>query len=97
MPKEIRSLLTETLNGKKINVFLIFFVVSFIVWTLVKLSNVYTDTIKMTVHYTNLSEDKILLGSQESVIVARVRTTGFRMLRQKLFIKKPIRSLYQND
>ena len=88
MPKEIRSLLTETLNGKKINVFLIFFVVSFIVWTLVKLSNVYTDTIKMTVHYTNLSEDKILLGSQESVIVARVRTTGFRMLRQKLFIKK---------
>ncbi|QHI34796.1 hypothetical protein IMCC3317_01400 [Kordia antarctica] len=85
MPKGIRSLLSATFKGKKINVFFIFFVVSFIVWTLVKLSNVYTDTIKMTVQYTNLSDDKILLGSQENSIEVRVKTTGFRMLRQKLF------------
>jgi len=85
MIKGIQSLFTETLKGKKINVFLIFFVISFILWTLVKLSNTYTDTISMNVEYKNLSNDKILLGSQEIIIEAQVKTTGFRMLRQKLF------------
>jgi len=85
MRKGIQSLFTELFKGKKINVFLIFFVISFVVWTLVKLSNIYTDTITMTVAYTNLSEDKILLGSQESTLEAQVKTTGFRMLRQKFF------------
>lgn len=88
MLKGIQSLFTETLKGKKINVFFIFFVVSFILWTLVKLSNTYTDTIKMNVAYTNLSNDKILLGSQENSIEAQVKTTGFRMLRQKFFKKE---------
>ncbi|WP_156168987.1 YbbR-like domain-containing protein [Kordia jejudonensis] len=54
-------------------------------WTLIKLSNTYTDTIKMNVTYTNLSDDKILLGSQENIVEAQVKTTGFRMLRQKFF------------
>jgi len=88
MIKGIRSLLTATLKGKKINVFFIFFVVSFIVWILVKLSNTYTDTIKMEVVYTNLSNDKIILGSQKNTIEAQVKTTGFRMLRQKFFTKE---------
>lgn len=88
MIKGIRSLLTATLKGKKINVFFIFFVVSFIVWTLVKLSNTYTDTIKMKVVYTNLSNDKIILGNQKNTIEAQVKTTGFRMLRQKFFKKE---------
>lgn len=85
MLKGIKSLFAATIKGKKINVFLIFFVISFIVWTLVKLSNTYTDTITMTVAYTNLSNDKILLGNQENTVQARVKTTGFRMLRQKFF------------
>ncbi|WP_420573144.1 CdaR family protein [Kordia sp.] len=88
MLKGIQSLFTATIKGKKINVFLIFFVISFVVWTLVKLSNTYTDTIKMKVVYTNLSNDKILLGSQENTIEAQVKTTGFRMLRQKIFKKE---------
>ncbi|WP_433991441.1 hypothetical protein U8527_12985 [Kordia algicida OT-1] len=88
MIKGIQSLFKATFKGKKINVFLIFFVISFIVWTLVKLSNTYTDTIKMKVVYTNLSDDKILLGNQESNIEARVRTSGFRMLSQKVFKKE---------
>ncbi|MFK7747394.1 MAG: CdaR family protein [Kordia sp.] len=87
MLKGIQSLFMATIKGKKINVFLIFFVISFIVWTLVKLSNTYTDTITMTVTYTNLSNDKILLGSEESTVQAQVKTTGFRMLRQKFFKK----------
>ncbi|MEM6687054.1 MAG: CdaR family protein, partial [Bacteroidota bacterium] len=48
----------------------------------------YTDTINMKVAYTNLAEDKILLGSQESTLQAQVKTTGFRMLRQKFFKKE---------
>ncbi|WP_298514714.1 CdaR family protein [uncultured Kordia sp.] len=88
MLKGIKSLFSATIKGKKINVFLIFFVVSFIVWTLVKLSDTYTDTINMTVAYKNLSNDKILLGSQENNVQAQVKTTGFRMLRQKFFKKE---------
>lgn len=88
MIKGIQSLFKATFKGKKINVFLIFFVISFILWTLVKLSNTYTDTIKMEVVYTNLSNDKILLGSQKSSIEARVKTSGFRMLSQKIFKKE---------
>ncbi|MEM6719036.1 MAG: CdaR family protein [Bacteroidota bacterium] len=85
MLKGIQSLFAEILQGRKINVFLIFFLISFVVWTLVKLSNTYTDTITMTVAYTNLADDKILLGSEESTLEAQVKTTGFRMLRQKFF------------
>lgn len=85
MSKGTKDVFAEIYKGRKINTFLIFFFVSFMLWTLIKLSNTYTDTIKMNVEYTNLSEDKILLGSQENVIEAQVKTTGFRMLRQKFF------------
>ncbi|WP_430413207.1 CdaR family protein [Kordia sp.] len=85
MIKGIKSVFAELYKGRKINTFLIFFIVSFMIWTLIKLSNTYTDTIKMNVEYTNLSDDKILLGSQENIIEAQVKTTGFRMLRQKFF------------
>jgi len=88
MLKGIKSLFSATIKGKKINVFLLFFVVSFIIWTLVKLADTYTDTIAMKVAYTNLSNDKILLGSQETTVEAQVKTTGFRMLRQKFFKKE---------
>jgi YbbR domain-containing protein len=88
MSKGVQSKFRETLKGKKIKVFLIFFVVSFIVWMLVKLADTYTDTIVMKVVHTNLSEDKILLGSQENVVAAQVKTTGFRMLGQKFFKKE---------
>jgi YbbR domain-containing protein len=88
MLQGIRSFFAEMFKRKKLNVFLLFFVISFVVWTLVKLSNTYTDTITMTVAYTNLSEDKILLGGEKSTLEAQVKTTGFRMLRQKLFQKE---------
>jgi YbbR domain-containing protein len=88
MSKGVQHKFKETLKGKKIKVFLIFFFVSFIVWTLVKLADTYTDTIMMKVVHTNLVDDKILLGSQENVIEARVKTTGFRMLGQKFFKKE---------
>lgn len=87
MFRSIKSLYTDILKGKKINTFLIFFLISFVVWILVKLSNTYTDTIKMKVQYTNLAEDKILLGNQPAIIEAQVKTTGFRMLTQKIFKK----------
>lgn len=85
MIKGIQSLFKELFKRRKINTFLIFFVVSFMLWTLIKLSNTYTDTIKMKVQYTNLADDKILLGNQDNTIEAQVKTTGFRMLRQKFF------------
>lgn len=85
MSKGIKNVFAEIYKGRKINTFLIFFFVSFMLWTLIKLSNTYTDTIKITVEYTNLADDKILLGSQENIIEAQVKTTGFRMLRQKFF------------
>lgn len=85
MIKGIKNVFTEVYKGRKINTFLIFFFVSFMLWTLIKLSNTYTDTIKMTVEYTNLADDKILLGNHENIIEAQVKTTGFRMLRQKFF------------
>ncbi|PTX59724.1 YbbR-like protein [Kordia periserrulae] len=88
MPQGIQSFFAEMFKRKKFNVFLLFFIISFVVWTLVKLSNTYTDTITMTVAYTNLSEDKILLGSKKSTLEAQIKTTGFRMLRQKLFQKE---------
>lgn len=82
---EVKNVFTELFKGRKINTFLIFFFISFMLWTLIKLSNPYTDTIKMTVTYTNLADDKILLGNQENIVEAQVKTTGFRMLRQKMF------------
>lgn len=88
MLKGIQSLFSEIFKRKKINVFLLFFLISFVVWTLVKLANTYTDTIVMKVVYTNLSDDKILLGSEESTLQAQVKTTGFRMLGQKIFTKE---------
>ncbi|WP_298425631.1 CdaR family protein [uncultured Kordia sp.] len=85
MSKGIKNVVAEMYKGRKINTFLIFFIISFMIWTLIKLSNTYTDTITMDVAYTNLADDKILLGNQKNIIEAQVKTTGFRMLRQKFF------------
>lgn len=88
MSKGALHSISVLLKRRKINVFLVFFLISFIVWTLVKLSNIYTDTITMKVAYTNLSEDKILLGNQQNMLQAQVKASGFRILRQKLFKKE---------
>ncbi|AXG70980.1 YbbR-like protein [Kordia sp. SMS9] len=88
MLKGIKSLFAEIFKKKKINVFLLFFLISFVVWTLVKLANTYTDTVVMKVVYANLADDKILLGGDESMLQVQVKTTGFRMLRQKFFTKE---------
>lgn len=75
-------------KGKKINVFLVFFLLSFMVWMLVKLSKEYTDTVTLAITYVDIADDKIILETNDTDLDAQIKTTGFKMIMYHLFKKK---------
>lgn len=75
------------LKKPKSLVFLTFMVVSFILWLLIKLSQVYSYPISLDVSYTNLPEDKLLLKASGRKVNVLVEGTGFNLLKANVFNK----------
>ena len=74
-------------SNKKLNVFLLFLVLSFVFWMLIKLSRTYTSSVEINLSYTDLPKNKMLQAEPKSKVKVTLDAVGFTLLKYK-FSKK---------
>ncbi len=82
-------------NNKKLNIFLLFLALSFVFWSLIKLSRSYTSTVQINLTYTDLPENKLLQSDPKSNVEVTLNAVGFKLLKHK-FSKKEIEVSLKN-
>jgi len=70
-------------NNRKLHVFLLFLILAFGFWMLIKLSRTYTSAVNVNLNYTDLPKNKMLQSEPESVVKVTLRAVGFTLLKHK--------------
>lgn len=87
MFKSIKSKILVSIKNRKINVFLLFLVLSFIVLLFIKLSATYTNTIVFKINKINIPERFLVVNDSSHTLKVTLKTSGFNLL--KYYFKKP--------
>ncbi|WP_274474272.1 CdaR family protein [Mangrovimonas aestuarii] len=83
----IKARFTTLVKSRKLNVFLLFVVLSFSILVLIKLSKPFTNTITFSLNYKNVPESYVLVKENAPKIKVTVKTIGFNLL--KYYFKTP--------
>ena len=83
----LKSKIIDSIKSRKINVFLLFFLLAFIILLFTKLSKDYTNTIVFNIEPKNLSEEIVVLNDSSHKLNVTVTTYGFKLL--KYYLKQP--------
>ncbi|MCX7547428.1 YbbR-like domain-containing protein [Xanthomarina sp. F1114] len=87
MLEKIRTKILASVKNKKINVFILFVLFSFIVLLLLKLSNTFTNTITFNIKKTGIPEKHLVLNNNSQKLHITLKSQGFNLL--KYYFKKP--------
>ena len=87
MPGRIKSKLRASLKSKKINVFILFLISSFVILLLSKLSKQYTNTLVFGIERLNVPPENVILNDSSRVLNLTLKTHGFKWL--QYYLKKP--------
>lgn len=87
MLRKIKSKVIASIQNKKINIFLLFLVLSFVVLMVLKLSTIYTNTIEFKINKVHVPEQYLVLNDSSQILKVTLRTNGFNLLRY--YFKKP--------
>ena len=68
-------------NNQKLRIFLVFLSLSFIFWTLIKLSKDYIADVEFELRYTDVPENKLIQNTEFENVTLTLKTTGFKLLR----------------
>ncbi len=68
-------------SNKKLRVFLLFLSLSFLFWTLIKLSQEYISDVDFGLSYTDIPKNKLIQNEPEKEIRLTLKTSGFKLLR----------------
>lgn len=82
-------------NKKKINIFLLFLMLAFVFWMLIKLSRTYTSSVEINLSYTDLPKNKMFQTEPKSKVNVTIDAVGFTLLKYK-FSKKNIEVSLKN-
>lgn len=85
MLTSIKKYFAGAAKRKKMGIFMVFALFSFLMWFLIKLSEDYTYKVTFKVNYKNIPEDKLLLNTPLSSVDAIVSATGFKIFNYNLF------------
>lgn len=88
MANILKDKLIKSVKSKRINIFLMFLVVSFGILILTKLSKIYTNTIAFNIVMQNVPETDVILSDSTPILNISLKTQGFNFL--KYYIKKPV-------
>lgn len=86
MIKKIKSDILTSIKNKKINVFILFLLMAFIILIFTKLSKEYTNTITFAIEKTNVPPENIILKNSTPLNIT-LKTHGFKWL--NYYISKP--------
>ena len=87
MMKNIRSQILALIKSRKINIFLLFLLMSFLILMFTKLSKNYTNTLKFKIEKINVPEENVILKNSDSVVNVTLKTHGFKWL--NYYLNKP--------
>ena len=87
MIQSIKSKLLRSIKSKKINVFFLFLVLSFMILLLTKLTKDYTKTISFEIKPINAVENYVILKDSTHKFDITLRTYGFKFL--KYYLSNP--------
>lgn len=68
-------------SNKKLRVFLLFLLLSFMFWTLIKLSREYISEVEFGLTYTDVPKNKLIQNEPSEKIKLTLKTSGFKLLR----------------
>jgi hypothetical protein len=87
MMKNIRSQILALIKSRKINIFLLFLLMSFLILMFTKLSKNYTNTLEFKIEKINVPEENVILKNSDSVVNVTLKTHGFKWL--NYYLNKP--------
>jgi len=67
-------------NNKKLRVFLLFLFLSFLFWSLIKLSKEYIADVEFDLTYSEVPKNKLIQNEPESKVTLTLRTVGFKLM-----------------
>jgi len=67
-------------NNKKLRVFLLFLLLSFLFWILIKLSREYISEVEFEIAYTDIPNNKLIQNEPEHKLNLTLKTIGFKLL-----------------
>lgn len=88
MKTKVENKAERSQNNKKLRVFLLFLMLSFLFWMLIKLSKNYITDVKFDLVYVDEPKNKLLQNNSDNTITLTVNTIGFKLLRYSLKGKK---------
>ena len=68
-------------NNKRLRVFLLFLLLSFLFWSLIKLSKNYISEVKFDLVDTDVPKNKLIQNEPDKTIQLTLRTVGFKLLK----------------
>jgi hypothetical protein len=87
MIKKLKTNIITNMKNRKINVFFLFLLLSFLILIFSKLSKEYTNTIVFTINKINVPQEYIILNDSNAKLNITLKTHGFNWL--KYYISKP--------
>ncbi|WP_034057873.1 YbbR-like domain-containing protein [Lacinutrix jangbogonensis] len=93
---EVTSKFKNVVRSRKLNVFLIFFILAFFILILSRLSASYTNTVKFNVALKNIPDEMIVLNDASNTLKLTMTTDGFEWV--KYYINTPSVAIdFKND
>ena len=88
MTKKTKNIKTKSAQEKRLNVFVLFLFLSFLISLLVKLSNNSTQTLNFELYPTDLKSNEVIISEVPKSINITISGRGFELL--KYYIEKPV-------
>jgi hypothetical protein len=88
MTKKNKNIKLKLVQEKRLNVFVLFLFLSFLISLLVKLSNYYTQTLNFEFSPTGLKSNEVIISEVPKSINVTISGRGFELL--KYYIEKPV-------
>jgi hypothetical protein len=83
-----KSTALSTLTNRKVQIFILFLVLSSLIWLLIELSKSYTSSVNFKIEYNQIPTDKLFETKPVDEIKLAVKSPGFSLLKYKIRTKK---------
>ena len=88
MIRKLKKEILISIKNRKINVFFLFLILSFVILIFTKLSNDYTNTITFNVNKINVPQENVVLNDSTTKLKITLRTHGFKWLSYYIYPPK---------
>ncbi|HOV10607.1 MAG TPA: YbbR-like domain-containing protein [Bacteroidales bacterium] len=71
-------------SKRKLNIFLICFIIATVSWLMIKLSGTYSHNVVVSVNYKGIKNNRIMLPSSDTILIANIQSSGYNIIYNRL-------------